>query len=453
VYVFIKTWKPISVSLLFLLSSYLSYSSRRYKPGEIFFSFSLIGALVGVISSEILFYSIINRATVTLFSLYVFLTASIKAGVISYLMSVMQKMFRGKPSMFYLFSTVLASFFPFQRQVDVLIKHLKHRISLYKTAMYPVFPALFAAASSLTIVGSIANLLADHLCNVVFEGTHWGFFSNGPISLTLFFICFFFFWIGIKAQKNQEGILVFAGLSQDPLHFDPEIDHHHKVDRKTLDVFQAFDENIPLEPSYPKHSYDNDKQNTGFVKKWMVFNFLLFLFLSIIGISVFYSAPICGILSLIPKSLSIKEDFKCFPLDTFLLLSASLIFSYLFLHSGLAELLSKRLVFLEGKISVVTFFLFLSSVLSMFIPSLIAVAVLVTLINFLPICHDPSFLQVVAAAITFGSFLILNSRAHVRRASHSEFMEDSAKTRVRASWTLSVYLAFVAHVFLFYRVD
>ena len=355
--------------------------------------------------------------------------------------------------MFYLFSAVLASFFPFQRQVDVLIKHLKHRISLYKTAMYPVFPALFAAASSLTIVGSIANLLADHLCNVVFEGAHWGFFSNGPISLTLFFICFFFFWIGIKAQKNQQGILAFAGLSQDPLHLDPVIEHYHRVDRKALDVFQAFDENIPLEPSYPKTAHDVEKQSTDFVKKWMVFIFLLFLLLSIVGISVFYSAPICGLLSLIPRSLSIKEDFKYFPLDTFLLLSASLIFSYLFLQSGLAELLAKRLGFLEGKISVITFFLFVSSVLSMFIPSLIVVGFLVTLINFLPICLDPSFLQVVAAAITFGSFLILNSRAHVRRGSHSEFMEDAAKTRIRASWTLSVYLAFVVHVFLFYRVD
>jgi hypothetical protein len=381
----------------------------------------------------------------TLLSLYFLNAASMKIGVISYFLARIQMLCRSNPMLFYFFSVALASFFPFQRQVDAITRHIKLSFRLPKTAPNPIFPSLFGATASLTIAGSIANLQSDHICNTIFKGEHWGFFSLGPISIPLFCVCFFSLWFEFRSQKNNDGLSDSVKPVLMPNQSSQLNSSLYRIDR------QAFKGGSVSLPSSSMALVGHVKKKESWASTWMALIFLLFILLSIVRVKVFYSAPLCGVLMLPLKGICLKKVARYFPIDTFLLLISSFLFAYLFLDSGFAQLVAKYLTCLNSKISIVTFFLFLSAVVSSYIPSLMVVSLLMVVVNFLPSCCDPSFLQVVAASVTCGSFLILKSNA--KRGLRYEFLDGPAKIKIFILCPLLVYFVFVIHIFLFYIVD
>jgi hypothetical protein len=78
-------------------------------------------------------------------------------------------------------------------------------------------------------------------------------------------------------------------------------------------------------------------------------------------------------------------------------------------------------------------------------------AVLIVIVNFLPLCSEAPFLQVAAAAVVLGSAVLVKRNENKRHG--SKFLDSPAKFKIFVLWPLLVYFVFLVHIFLFYIVD
>ncbi len=435
----IESWHPTIVMMLFVFASAVTYFKKRFSPGAVFLSFALVGAFLGIIPSKYIMSSFINRVTVLLFCYYFLMQHMLETGYIELYLSFLQKLCRNRLQIFYLASSFLASFFPFHQVKESVLYFFKQPIHM-KRSHNSFLSYLVFATSSLTLIGSKSNMTADYICNSIFAKESWGFFSKGFISLYLFLLCFCF-WTALTRQKISFKSYSLLGVLKNPFIVLSRPTVPYKIEKTSHEIY---DRNRELEI----HIKENPRyENSLFKKRGGIF-LLLFLILVLCGLA-FHIAAIFGFLALfISKDFRSHFDLKKFPLDSFFMLIASLLFAFLAKESGLAKLLAGHLTFFTSKAALVSFFLLTSAFLSMYIDSLMVVSIMLSISAYLPACQKKSFMQLVAAAVTFSSYFFLATQAEANVHKQVFAGDDYLGNKVSTAWAVAIFL-----VFFFYTIS
>lgn len=442
--------KAEMVLSLFFSASFASFYKKKSSPGFIFFSFACMNCFLGILPSKLLMHSLLNEVTFSLVCLYLVVAAALQAGCIHDLLETMFRVFKGKSLKFYLALTALASFFPSKRVQKEMISFLKKKNVSADSSMNFLFPILFVLASSLTLMGCVTNLVADHICGEIMHGRHWGFFTYGPVSLSLFFVSFLFFFYVMRKQRRGWIAQVASGLSPIPgEHKEPHLMERSAVESKIETAH-------PLQGRALKNEEDAAKKRTrkSQTKIVTLLAFSLLLVLSLAGVPLVYTAPICAGILFLLGGFDRKGHASKLPWDIFLLVVAGFIFSHSMIETKLHLLIGQKLSFLQGEMALVTFFLFTSAVLSLMIPSIIAVSFLLPIAISLSASYDSSFIQLVGAAVTLGSFFLFPKKSIVSFEKRENYLDHhNALLKLQVLWISIVYFVFALHTYLLSVID
>lgn len=438
--------KAEMVFILFVAAVIASFYKKKPSPGLIFFTFACISCFCGLLPSKILMYSLVNKVTLSLVCLYLVIVAALQTGCIQDILGFLFKTCRGNTLRFYLSLTAIASFFPSKRIQKEMISFLRKKDLSSEIPFHFLFPVLFVLASSLTLMGSVTNLVSDHICGEILGGKHWGFFSYGPVAFSLFFVCFLFFFYVVKKQTKT----MFEKSLAAPLPFPKE-----NSSEKILMESHALSSSIyPLEGGRLKQAKDLESRSsstknitkTTRVGTTVVFCFLVCL--TLVGVPLIVTSPISVAVLFFLGAFEKKEQASKLPWDIFLLVVASFIFCHAIIETKLYFFIAQKLQFLHGKFSVLTFFLFSSALLSLFIPCAMVVSFLLPIaITFGKSC-EPAFMQLLVAAITLGSFFLFPKKSIIsfqKKVNGSQ--EQLFLLKLQCMWIGIVYFVFIAHSF------
>jgi len=304
-----------------------------------------------------------------------------------------------------------------------------------------LFPILFVLASSLTLMGSVTNLVSDHICGEILVGKHFGFFAYGPVAFSLFFVCFLFFFYAVKKQTKT----MFEKSLAAPL---PSRKEGSIMERYALSPSAVLSESgkyteevetrLRKQESTPKR-----------VKIGTIIIFCLLLSLTLVGVPLIITSPVSVCLLFFLGAFDKKEQVSKLPWDIFLLVVASFIFCHAMIETHLHLFIAGKLQFLHSQIGVITFFLFSAGLLSLFIPCSMVVSFLLPIAVTFGRMYEPSFMQLLIAAVTLGSFFLFPKKSIIsfqKKTSLSE--EQILLLKIQCMWIGVVYLVFVAHAFL-----
>ena len=402
----------------------------------------------GILPSKLLMSSLVNKVTISLVCLYLVILAALYRGCIEDVLEVIFKLSRGKSLRFYLGLTAFASFFPSKRIQKELSGFLRKKNAVADDSTHILFPLFFVLASSLTLMGSVTNLLSNHITGEILGCVKRGFFTYGPISFSLFLTSFFFFFYVVKMQARQGLIALFIERlpynKKEPT-LVPLLERSSISDNRDGDV-------LPLS-SKKNFRNDDDMQGDSPRGSVKVRVGTMIVFLSMIGFIAFgfpliCVTPTCGALLFFLGAFEKKGIFRKLPWDVFLLVIAGFIFCHAFIETKLHLFLAYKLAFLSGVYSQMTFFLFASALLSLWIPSIMVVSFLLPIAVCLVPNSSGSFQQLLIAAVTIGSFFLFPKKSIVSfdKRDHSE-QEQVNFIKLQLQWICIVYLVFVIHAF------
>jgi di/tricarboxylate transporter len=379
------------------------------------------------------------------------LGAALKEGVVQKILHWMFTLSRGKTVRFYLALAAFASFFPSRRIQKELLSFLKINHAKVDQTTHFLFPVLFVLASSLTLMGSLTSLLTNHINCEIFQEVDWGFFTYGPISLTLFAVCFAFFFFIINLQKRQGVFAHFHARQHAHCHLDKEkTDVLHKT---TAYPFADHARNVHISGVKPRM-----RKGSFGISSWQK-NFIMTIFCLMIlcfaaGIHIFIVAPACLTLLTLTRCVKIAESVEALPWDVFLLVVSSLLFSYAFIQTGVHEWVAFRLDFLHSDLSLVTFFLFASALMSFIMPSTIACSFILPIAHAVCKRNNLALWQLVTAAVTLGSFFLFPKKNVISFDNETSNQDQHIELlKIQLLWILVVYTVFIFHTFLFHLID
>jgi di/tricarboxylate transporter len=437
--------------ILFACSVVFSWYSKKTPLGLIYFIFSASLCVCGILSSKILMYSLVNKVTVSLFSLYLVIGVALKEGVVQKILYWMFTFCRGRTVRFYLALAAFASFFPSRRIQKEILSFLKINNAKVDQTTHFLFPILFVLASSLTLMGSLTSLLTSHINCVIFQEIDWGFFTYGPIALTLFIVCFAFFFFIINMQKKQG---VFAHFhTKHHVQGNLDIRELHVVQKMTsyLAVDQVRNANIS---SSRLRIRKNSFATSPWQKKIIMTIFCLMMLCFAAGIHIFTVAPVCLSLFILTRCIKISESVEALPWDVFLLIVASLLFSHAFIQTGVHEWVAFRLDFLENDLSLITFFLFATAVMSFVMPSAIVCSFMLPIAYALCKKNNPALWQLLNAAVTLGSFFLFPKKNVISFDNETSNQDQHVELlKIQLLWIVVIYTVFIFHAFLFHLID
>ncbi len=433
--------KAEMVLTLFITASLASIYKKKVSPGFIFFAFACLNCFWGILPSKLLMHSLVNEVTFALVCLYLVIMAALQAGCIHDILEALFRICKGKSLKFYLALTALASFFPSKRIQKEMISFLKKKNVSTDSSMNFLFPILFVLASSLTLMGSVTNLVSDHVCGEIMRGRHWGFFTYGPVSFSLFFVSFLFFFYVIRKQRRGWIAQLASGLTSSA------------NDRKEQNVMER--SSALAVPVMGSGSGGSEKQQQKLQAprsktKWIaLIAFCFLLVLSLAGVPLIYISPFCAGMLFLFGAFDKKGQMSKLPWDIFLLVVAGFIFCHSMIETKLHLIIGQKLSFLHGQTMLVTFFLFASALLSLVVPSIIAVSFLLPIAISLAAGYDSSFIQLLSAAVTLGSFFLFPKKSIVSFDKREDYLEHHyALIKLQGLWIGIVYFVFILHTFL-----
>ncbi len=440
--------KAESVFVLFVGACLACFYKKKISPGLVFFTFACSMGLFGILPSKLLMSSLVNKVTFSLVCLYLVILAALHTGCIENVLESIFKASRGKSLKFYLGLTAFASFFPSKRIQKELSGFLRKKNAVANNSTHFIFPIFFVLASSLTLMGSVTNLVSDHITGEMLGCKHRGFFTYGPISFSLFFASFLFFFYVIKTQQRQGLIARFVARL-----------HHNKQERTVPFLMEkssisGIGDNLSSGVTL-KNSARREEGLAGFpsgvpvrLRVGTMIVFLSMLGLTAFGVPLIYVTPSCAVLLFFLGAFEKKGVFTKLPWDVFLLVVASFLFCHAFIETNLHLFIAHKLNFLGGILSQVTFFLFTSALLSLCMPSVMVVSFLLPIAVCLVKSPTSSFIQLIIAAVTLGSFFLFPKKSIVslNKTYHSLQDEDSP-VKLQLQWICIVYLVFIVHIF------
>ena len=84
----------------------------------------------------------------------------------------------------------------------------------------------------------------------------------------------------------------------------------------------------------------------------------------------------------------------------------------------------------------------------MYIDSLMVVSIMLSISAYLPACQKKSFMQLVAAAVTFSSYFFLATQAEANVHKQVFAGDDYLGNKVSTAWAVAIFL-----VFFFYTIS
>ena len=434
--------KAETVLTLFLAAAITSFYNKRLPKGFIFFLFAVILPFFGVLSSKDLMDCLINKVTTSLLCLYLVILGAIETGCIQKILEFLYKISKGRSLRFYLALTAFSSFFPSKRIEKQIMQFLRHQKSLTLQTTHILLPILIVLASSLTLLGSITNLVSDYIVCEFLKGQHWGLFSHGMVSLSLFAISFVFFFSVVKMQKIK-GTLLKLKLTLSIRSKEGEILY------KTSSVefsnsTSTFKEQVEAHRDPFLHT--EIRSFSPFVKKATMFIFVSMIILSCLGIRLFCLAPAAFIILFFLGSFEKKGILQRLPWDVFLLVIAAFLFSLASIETRLPYFAAEKLSILRTPISQMTFFLFTSAILSLCIPSVLIMSLLVPIAFVMSAKQSSAYTQHLITTVTLGSFFLFPKKSLISfdKLENSQ-PEQIELLKIQALWILIVYAVFVIH--------
>lgn len=429
---------PVMVFFLLSGACITSLWKRKTPPGIIFFTFASMLCLLGIVSSQLLFYSFVNTVTISLLCLYFVMLIALQTGVVADILEVIYRFSRGRSLRFYLLLTAFASFFPSRRMEREILGFLKRKKAEASQSMHLLFPVLFVLASSLTLLGSATNMVSDHISAKILHGSRWGFFTYGPISISLFVISFGFFF-ALMRLESQKGALL--ALATSPSVVNSSVAMKDSMSR--IDVsYNESAQSIPLKGNAIRKSKGSEASHPSKMAIKIVLAAMAVL--SLFGLQLICISPLCAVALLFVKGVSSKSIIKRLPWDLLLLIVSAFIFTHGFVQTDAFHILKKMLSHIHGSLGAMTFFLFTSGLLSLFMPSIMVVAVLLPL-AISPLSAFSSSLYLLNI-ITVGSFFIFPRRSLVCfDKTKDSAQEKLTLMKIQGVWVLVVYLVFCVH--------
>jgi hypothetical protein len=166
--------------------------------------------------------------------------------------------------------------------------------------------------------------------------------------------------------------------------------------------------------------------------------------LSLFGLQLICISPLCAVALLFVKGVSSKSIIKRLPWDLLLLIVSAFIFTHGFVQTDAFHILKKMLSHIHGSLGAMTFFLFTSGLLSLFMPSIMVVAVLLPL-AISPLSAFSSSLYLLNI-ITVGSFFLFPRRSLVCFDKTKDSVQEKLTLmKIQGVWVLVVYLVFCVH--------
>ena len=440
--------KAETVFILFISACLACFYKKKIRPGLIFFTFACSLGLFGIIPSKLLMSSLVNKVTLSLVCLYLVILAALHTGCIENVLEGIFKASKGKSLKFYLGLTAFASFFPSKRIQKELAGFLRKKNAVADDSTHFLFPIFFVLASSLTLMGSVTNLVSDHITGEILTAKHRGFFAYGSISLSLFFASFLFFFYVVKIQARQGLIARFvARLPYNKKQREAAPSMERSSISEVGDIFSS----APTSGSFARKEEGEGGSNSRQPLRGRVGTMIIFLSmlgLTAFGLPLIYVTPVCAGLLFFLGAFEKKEVFNNLPWDVFLLVVAGFLFCHAFIETKLHLLIAYRLAFLREVLSQVTFFLFASALLSLCIPSVMVVSFLLPIAVCLVSSHPDSFMQLLVGAVTIGSFFIFPKKSIVSfdRREHS-LQQHTNLIKLQMQWICIVYLVFAIHTF------
>lgn len=431
---------PFIVLLLFASACFFCFFRKKAPPGIVFFTFASVLCLLGVVPSKWLFYSFCNTVTISLLCLYFVMLVALQSGVIGDILDVIFRFSKGRSIKFYLLLTAFASFFPSRRMEREILGFLKKRNAETKGSTHVLFPVLFVLASSLTMLGSATNMVSDYISSKILHGTHWGFFTYGPLSLSLFIVSFVFFFSLIHLQARKGLLVRFAAGGPAP-----------NLNEMTFETTQRSSAMPSSDIAFQVNSNAIDKPikqpQTVKMKKALVLSVLLLLILlSLCGLHLICVSPLCAFLLFFVKGSSPRATLKRLPWDLLLLVVSAFLFCHGFVLTGSFNLTTNLLKHLHGNISAMTFFLFTAGLLSLAMPSIMVVAFMLPIFLGASTFSPSPVSQHLLNIITIGSFFLFPRRSLVyfdKTRDQSE--EKLTLLKIQGVWILVIYLVLYLH--------
>jgi len=404
--------------------------------------------LFGVLPSKLLMSSLVNKVTFSLLCLYLVILGALRTGCIENILESIFKASKGKSLKFYLGLTAFASFFPSRRIQKELSGFLRKKNAVADNSTHLIFPIFFVLASSLTLMGSVTNLVSDHITEEMLGCKHRGFFTYGPISFSLFFASFLFFFYVIKLQQRQGLIARFAAR----LHQNKQKKTVYPLMEKSSisEIGDNLHFGMPSKSSAPtEEGLEGCSSRVPLrVRVGTMIVFLSMLGLTALGVPLIYVTPASAVILFFLGAFEKKGVFTKLPWDVFLLVIASFLFCHAFIETNLHLFIAYKLNFLQGLHSQVTFFLFTSALLSLCMPSVMVVSFLLPVAVCLVQSPSSPFIQLIAAAVTLGSFFLFPKKSIVSLNKSDHSLEDhSSLIKLQLQWICIVYLVFIVHVF------
>ncbi|MCX6990676.1 MAG: SLC13 family permease [Chlamydiae bacterium] len=440
--------KAESVFVLFVSACLSCFYKKKISPGLVFFTFACSMGLFGILPSKLLMSSLVNKVTFSLVCLYLVILAALHTGCIENILESIFKASKGKSLKFYIGLTAFASFFPSKRIQKELSGFLRKKNAVADNATHFLFPIFFVLASSLTLMGSVTNLVSDHITGEILGAKHRGFFTYGPISFSLFFASFLFFFYVIKMQARQGLIARFVARLP---YNKKERDVSPLMERSSItEIGDNFSSSASSRSFAHKH---HGIEGYPFKFPLRVRLGTMIIFLSMLGLTAFglpliCVTPTCAVLLFFLGAFEKKAVFAKLPWDVFLLVIASFLFCHAFIETKLHLLIAYKLDFLQGMLPQVTFFLFASALLSLCIPSVMVVSFLLPIAICLVPSNSTSFMQLIIAAVTLGSFFLFPKKSIVSfdKRDHS-LKQHATLIKLQLQWICIVYLVFIVHIF------
>ena len=431
-------WKSLCVIFSLALALLISRKTKRKSKGAIFFLAAITLSLFGIISSKDIFFSLVNKASFSLFCFYVVFAAILSTRALEILMEGIFTLVGQRPLKLYLLFTALASFIPSKKVQKIMLAFLKAKKGEQKKELHAFFPVLFVLASSLTLMGSVTNIVSDYIYSDILKGSRWMFFTYGPLSFSLFFTSFAFFFAVRKLHKVQGRLLFSSPLPTMSSSLPEGALTLQKTLRPALQTSGSVIEGQSFSSFFKKGK-----------KRVVIVVFLSLVASTSMGLQLAITAPIAAMALGVFGALRRVEFAKEIPWDLFLLVAAACIYSQAFIACGgqtAALALSKVL---SSKFQLLTFFLFSSALISLFLPPLITIAFLLPLGVGGSQEYSLGFQQHLVAAITLGSFFLFPKRSLVVL----DRMSLSSDEKLHLIALQAVWIALIFLVFLFHLVD
>jgi len=286
--------------------------------------------------------------------------------------------------------------------------------------------------------------VSDYISSRILKGSHRGFFTYGPISLSLFIASFVFFFAIMRFESRKRALFslaVDAATCSVPLPIDATMNKSLEQESPAISNSSFTQSKSAGEPGSEKKS--------SVQKKIVMAILLLLVVLSLSGLQLICVSPLCALLILFLRGLSPKAIAKRLPWDLLLLIVSAFLFCHAFVLTGAAGVFRNIFSHLHGNVTLMTFVLFTAGLFSLVMPSIMVVALILPLALAAPSNFSLALSAHLLSCVTVGSFFLFPRRALVS----FDKIKDSIDQKIflfklQGIWILVVYLVFFIHTLL-----